>query len=35
IAQLVIQPVVGAELVEVAELEPTDRGAGGFGSTGR
>ncbi len=35
IAQLVIAPVVRAE-VEVAEsLPPTGRGAGGFGSTGR
>lgn len=35
IAQLVIQPVVQADVVEVDELEATDRGAGGFGSTGR
>jgi dUTP pyrophosphatase len=35
IAQLVIQRVEPAELVEVDELPPTDRGAGGFGSTGR
>lgn len=35
VAQLVIAPVVQAELVEVAELPPTERGAGGFGSTGR
>jgi dUTP pyrophosphatase len=35
IAQLVIAPVVQAELVEVDELSATDRGAGGFGSTGR
>jgi dUTP pyrophosphatase len=35
IAQLVIAPVVQAELVEVAELDTTERGAGGFGSTGR
>jgi dUTP pyrophosphatase len=35
IAQLVIAPVVQAELVEVAELPKTERGAGGFGSTGR
>lgn len=35
IAQLVIAPVVRAELVEVDELPPTSRGAGGFGSTGR
>ena len=35
IAQLVIAPVVRAELVEVTELDVTARGAGGFGSTGR
>lgn len=35
VAQLVIAPVARAEVVEVEALEPTDRGAGGFGSTGR
>ena len=35
IAQLVIQPVAVASLVEVDELPPTERGGGGFGSTGR
>jgi dUTP pyrophosphatase len=35
IAQLVVAPVVQAELVEVDELPTTGRGAGGFGSTGR
>ncbi len=35
IAQLVIAPVVQAELEEVDELAETARGAGGFGSTGR
>ncbi len=35
IAQLVIQRVEPAELVEVDELPPSDRGAGGFGSSGR
>jgi dUTP pyrophosphatase len=35
IAQMVIAPVAQAELVEVAELGDTARGAGGFGSTGR
>jgi len=35
IAQLVLQRVERAELVEVQELPPTDRGDGGFGSTGR
>ena len=34
IAQLVIQPVVRAELEEVEELEETHRGEGGFGHTG-
>lgn len=35
IAQLVIAPVATAEIVEVAELSTTERGAGGFGSTSR
>jgi dUTP pyrophosphatase len=35
IAQLVVAPVVQAELDEVSELPATARGAGGFGSTGR
>lgn len=35
IAQLVIQPVIEATTVQVAELDSTSRGAGGFGSTGR
>lgn len=35
IAQLVIAPVALATPVEVAELEETERGAGGFGSSGR
>ncbi|MHB9002719.1 MAG: dUTP diphosphatase [Coriobacteriia bacterium] len=34
IAQLVIQPVVSASLVEVSALDSTTRGEGGFGSTG-
>ena len=34
IAQLVIQPVARATLVEVRELEASQRGGGGFGSTG-
>ena len=34
IAQLVIAPVARAELVVVAELDATARGAGGLGSTG-
>jgi dUTP pyrophosphatase len=35
IAQLVISPVVRAELVLVEELADSGRGAGGFGSTGK
>lgn len=35
IAQLVIVPVVRAEFELVAEFEASDRGAGGFGHTGR
>jgi dUTP pyrophosphatase len=34
IAQMVIAPVVQAEVVEVDSLDETDRGSGGFGSTG-
>ena len=34
IAQMVIAPVVQAQLVPVASLTITDRGSGGFGSTG-
>ena len=34
IAQLVIAPVVQARWAEVADLDETARGAGGFGSTG-
>ncbi len=34
VAQLVFAPVARAEIVEVAELATTERGAGGFGSTG-
>lgn len=34
IAQLVVQQVASARFVEVAELPMTERGAGGFGSTG-
>ncbi len=35
IAQLVVAPVVLAEVEEVDALDPTERGGGGFGSTGR
>lgn len=34
IAQLVIQSVPNVRLVEVEELDATDRGSGGFGSSG-
>lgn len=34
IAQMVIAPVVQAQFVEVETLDETERGAGGFGSTG-
>ena len=35
IAQMVIAPYVKVDFEEVAELEDTVRGAGGFGSTGK
>lgn len=34
IAQMVFLPVILADLVEVAQLNESSRGAGGFGSTG-
>lgn len=34
IAQLAIVPVFAPEIIEVDSLSPTERGAGGFGSTG-
>ena len=34
VAQLVLAPVIQASWLEVAELDETDRGEGGFGSTG-
>lgn len=34
IAQLVIAPVASPTILEVDTLDPTDRGTGGFGSTG-
>ena len=34
IAQLVVAPVAQAEVVEVSAVDASDRGAGGFGSTG-
>ena len=35
IAQMIIAPVIQVELVRVTALPATDRGSGGFGSTGR
>ena len=35
IAQMIIAPVSRAEIAVVAQLPETDRGEGGFGSTGR
>lgn len=35
IAQMVFAPVLHGELVEVERLDETERGNGGFGSTGR
>lgn len=35
IAQLLLVPVCMADYVETEELDKTDRGAGGFGSTGK
>ena len=34
VAQILIQPIVQAEVEEVSELSDTSRGSGGFGSTG-
>jgi dUTP pyrophosphatase len=35
VAQMLIQPVEQKEISEVTELNQTERGSGGFGSTGR
>ena len=35
IAQLVVAPVAAVRVVEVEEVSATERGGGGFGSTGR
>lgn len=35
VAQMVIAPFLTAQFMEVEELEDTERGEGGFGSTGR
>ena len=34
IAQLIVQPYIQNTWIEVEELDETDRGDGGFGSTG-
>lgn len=35
ITQIVVMPIPTTELIEVDELDETERGAGGFGSSGR
>lgn len=35
VAQLLIMPIATGEIVEVDELSDSERGAGGFGSTGK
>jgi dUTP pyrophosphatase len=35
IAQMLIQPVETADIIEAEELTDTSRGEGGFGSTGK
>lgn len=35
IAQLVVQPYIACDIIETKELDDTNRGAGGFGSTGK
>lgn len=35
VCQMVIAPVLTPDVVEVSELDNTDRGKGGFGSTGK
>lgn len=35
VAQMLIKPIVQADIVEVDELTESDRGSGGFGSTGK
>jgi dUTP diphosphatase len=34
VAQMVVGPVSRVEWIEVGELDPTERGGGGFGHTG-
>lgn len=35
IAQLILEKIITPEILEVPELDPTLRGSGGFGSTGK
>lgn len=35
VAQLILEQISTPDVVEVEDLEDTDRGAGGFGSTGK
>ena len=35
IAQLIMSPIILPEIIEVSDLDETDRNAGGFGSTGK
>jgi dUTP pyrophosphatase len=35
IAQLVVAPVVSVDMIEAEALDDTERGSGGYGSTGR
>jgi len=35
IAQLIVRPIIKSEMVEVEELDETNRGSGGFGSTNK
>ena len=35
VAQLIISPFYGAPMIKVADLSTTERGSGGFGSTGK
>ena len=34
VAQFLVMPVITAQFIEVDSLDETERGAGGFGSTG-
>jgi dUTP pyrophosphatase len=35
VAQLVLERIMTPDVVEVEDLDSTDRGAGGYGSTGK